>query len=85
MTETLSVRIDSATKNRLDVLAKQTKRSKSFLAAEAITAYVDLEEWQIGEIQAGIADANAGRLVSHEKMKNWLESWGTPEETKAPQ
>ena len=85
MTETLSVRIDSATKNRLDVLAKQTKRSKSFLAAEAITAYVDLEEWQIGEIQAGIADANAGRLVSHEKMKNWLESWGTPEEIKAPQ
>ena len=85
MTETLSVRIDSDTKNRLDVLAKQTKRSKSFLAAEAITAYVDLEEWQLGEIQAGIAELDAGHEVSHEKVKKWLESRGTPNETEAPE
>ena len=85
MTETLSVRIDSETKKRLDVLAKQTNRSKSFLAAEAIAAYVELEEWQLGEILAGIADADAGRLISHEKVKKWLESWGTPNETEPPQ
>jgi len=35
MTETLSIRIDSATKQRLDTLSKRSKRSKSFLAAEA--------------------------------------------------
>jgi hypothetical protein len=31
-------------------------RSKSFLAAEAIAAYVDSEEWQLGEEQAGMAE-----------------------------
>ena len=54
MTETLSIRLDSATKQRLDALAKRSQRSKSFLAAEAIAAYVEQEEWQLGEIHAAI-------------------------------
>ncbi len=84
MTETLSIRIDSETKQKLDALSKQSKRSKSFLAAEAIAAYVELEEWQLGEIQAGISDLDEGREVSHERVSKWLASWGTPGETKPP-
>ena len=84
MTETLSIRIDSETKKRLDALSKRSKRSKSFLAAEAIAAYVDAEEWQLGEIHAGIAELESGQDVSHEKVSKWLKSWGKPGETKAP-
>jgi predicted transcriptional regulator len=36
MSTTLSVRIDVDTKKRLEALAKRARRSKSFLAAEAI-------------------------------------------------
>ena len=84
MTETLSIRIDSKTKKRLDALSKLSKRSKSFLAAEAIAAYVESEEWQLGKIRAGIADLDSGEEVSHEKVSKWLNSWGKPAETKAP-
>jgi RHH-type rel operon transcriptional repressor/antitoxin RelB len=84
MTETLSIRIDSETKRRLDALSKRSKRSKSFLAAEAIAAYVEAEEWQLGEIQAGIEDLDSGREVSHERVSNWLKSWGKRGEAKAP-
>ena len=84
MTETLSIRIDTETKKRLDALSKRSKRSKSFLAAEAIVAYVESEEWQLGEIQAGIAELDSGREVSHEKVSKWLKSWGKPGETKPP-
>jgi predicted transcriptional regulator len=84
MTETLSIRIDAVTKKRLDALSKRSRRSKSFLAAEAITAYVDSEEWQIGEIQAGIAELDAGKGVKHEKVSDWLKSWGKTGEKKAP-
>ncbi|MGH9664799.1 MAG: CopG family ribbon-helix-helix protein [Bryobacteraceae bacterium] len=84
MTETLSIRIDAATKKRLDALSKRSKRSKSFLAAEAITAYVDSEEWQIGEIQAAISELDAGKGVSHEKVSGWLKTWGKTGEKKAP-
>ncbi len=84
MTETLSIRLDSDTKKRLDELSKRSRRSKSFLAAEAITAFVDSEEWQLGEIHKGIEDLDAGQTVSHEKVTTWLRSWGKASERKAP-
>jgi predicted transcriptional regulator len=84
MTETLSVRIDKDTKKRLDTLAKRSRRSKSFLAAEAIAAYVESEEWQLGELQAGIAELDAVKGVSHERVSKWLKSWGKAGETKSP-
>jgi RHH-type transcriptional regulator, rel operon repressor / antitoxin RelB len=45
-------------------LARRTKRSKSFLAAEAIAAYVELNEWQIAEIMDGLAELDSGEALS---------------------
>jgi RHH-type rel operon transcriptional repressor/antitoxin RelB len=84
MRETLSIRIDVETKKRLDVLSKRSKRSKSFLAAKAIAAYVESEEWQLGEIHAGIGELDSGQEISHEKVSKWLNSWGKTGEIKAP-
>jgi RHH-type rel operon transcriptional repressor/antitoxin RelB len=84
MTETLSIRLDAGTKKRLDALSKRSRRSKSFLAAEAITAYVESEEWQIGEIQAAMAELDEDKSVSHDKVSDWLNSWGKRSEKKAP-
>ena len=64
MTTILSVRIDSDTKDQLEALAKRARRSKSFLAAEAIAAYVEAEKWQLDEIQAGLQDRKSTRLNS---------------------
>jgi RHH-type transcriptional regulator, rel operon repressor / antitoxin RelB len=84
MTETLSIRLDAGIKHGLGLLAKRSRRSKSFLAAEAIAAYVEAEEWQLREIQTGLEVLNAGQGVSHEKISKWLRSWGKKGETKAP-
>jgi predicted transcriptional regulator len=45
MSTTMTVRLEDDIKDRLDVLAEATQRSKSFLAAEAIRAYVENNEW----------------------------------------
>jgi predicted transcriptional regulator len=42
---TVIVRIDPMIKKRLEKLAKSTSRSRSFLAAEAINEYLELNEW----------------------------------------
>ena len=84
MTTTVSVRLDVDTKQRLEALAKSMKRSKSFLAAEAIAAYVETEAWQLGEIREGIKDLDEGRVEDHAKVSRWLSSWGKPGETRAP-
>lgn len=75
MTKTLSIRIDAKIKKQLDELARRSKRSKSFLAAEAISEYVEAEGWQLGEVEAGLKDLDDGRAVSHEKVSKWLRSW----------
>lgn len=82
MGTTLSVRIDLATKKRLEALAKSSRRTKSFLAAEAIAAYVDAESWQVEEIHAGLKELEEGRSVTHDKVSRWLRSWGKKGEHK---
>ena len=84
MTETLSLRIDSEAKKRLDALSKRLRSSKSLLAAEAIAAYVESEEWQLEQLHLGISELDSNQGVSHEKVSKWLRSWGAPGETKAP-
>ena len=76
MTTTISVRIDSDTKDQLEALAKRSRRSKSFLAPEAIAAYVVEETWQLDEIQAGLQEVDSGRAVTHGDVSKWLRSWG---------
>ena len=81
---TLSVRINARTKKQLEALAGRARRSKSFLAAEAITAFVAAETWQLNETEAGLAELDAGRGVPHKQVASWLRSWGGKRERKAP-
>ena len=54
------------------------------LKTEVILRHMESEEWQLGEIQAGIAGLQSGREIGHEKVSKWLSSWGKPWESKAP-
>ena len=81
---TLSVRIDVDTQKRLEALAKRSRRSKSFLAAEAIAAFVEAESWQLDEIQTALKELDEGRSVPHKDVANWLRTWGRKRERKAP-
>jgi predicted transcriptional regulator len=64
-TATMTIRVSSETKRKLERLAADTRRSKSFLAAEAVSAYVERELAIIDGIRRGLADVDAGRVVSH--------------------
>ena|SRR5260221_14520255 len=66
MKTTLSVCIDTETSKQLDALAKRSRRSRSFLAAEAIAAFVEAQSWRLDEIQAGLKELDAGRGVAHQ-------------------
>ncbi len=83
-TSVLTIRIDEDTKKRLSRLAQATKRTKSFIAAEAIQTFLDTNEWQIQSIHKGIQDAEEGRLVEHEHVASWVESWDSDNELERP-
>ncbi len=81
---TVTVRVDTALKRRLDKLARSTARSSSFLAAQAIEEYLDVNEWQIAGIKKALASVDRGDVIPHEDVKRWVESWGTAQELPRP-
>lgn len=69
----MTIRLDSKLKLRLEKLAGLTHRSKSFLAAEAISKYLEIQEWQMNEIKKGLAEADAGELIDHSRIVKYWE------------
>jgi predicted transcriptional regulator len=72
---TISIRLESTVKMRLERLADSTRRSKSFLAAEAVRAFVELNEWQIQEIHAALREADAGDFAKPAEVRKILRKW----------
>lgn len=63
----MTIRVSPEVKQKLDRIATDTRRSKSFLAGEAVAAYVERELEIIEGIKRGMADAAAGRVVPHDE------------------
>ena len=87
MRETMTIRVDADTKQRLERLAAATTRTRSLLSAEAIRTYQDMNEWQIQEIQAAVQEADAAapdNFIPYQKVQTWLHRWGTKGERKTP-
>ena len=65
---TLTVRLPSRTKEQLAELASRTRRTRSFLAAEAVGEYVARELAIVEAIEQGGADIRAGRVTPHDEI-----------------
>ena len=84
----LGVRLEPELEQRLTVLAKKTKRSKSYLAKEALRDYIDRLEYQEQRRQETLdrweTYEQTGNTVNHNMMTGWLESWGDDKEKPCP-
>lgn len=69
---TVTIRLEPELKSRLDKLSAATHRSKSFLAAEAVREFVELNEWQIEEIKVAVKEADAGDFSSEQEVQTVL-------------
>jgi RHH-type rel operon transcriptional repressor/antitoxin RelB len=81
---TFTVRVESEVKKRLEKLAKSTGRSRSFLAAEALNEYLDVNEWQVAGVKRAMASLDRGDGVPHQDVKDWVNSWGRKRERPVP-
>jgi len=70
-----TLRLEPELRRQLDRLAKAQRRSRSFIAAEAIRAYVAVNEWQIEEIQKGLEEADREDFASHEQVRRVMSKW----------
>ncbi len=81
---TITIRVAKTMKDRLENLARETKRSRSSLAAQGIGAFVELEEQQIEGVKRALASIDRGLGVAHDDVEAWVASWDTDDELSTP-
>jgi len=84
----LGVRLGEQLESRLSALAKKTQRSKSYLAKQALTRYIEEEERKQYENDLTLARweeyQETGEVLTNASMEKWLNSWGTDQEKPCP-
>ncbi|MBY0447035.1 MAG: hypothetical protein K2Q15_17715 [Burkholderiales bacterium] len=71
----MSMRLPDELSQQLEALAVSTGRSKSYLAGQAIRAFVEQEAWQIKEIKAALQEADAGDFASDDEVAELSAKW----------
>lgn len=75
MSATLSIRLPDEVKEQIDTLAKISHRRKSDMLLGWINEKLDLERWQLEEINKGIEEADAGLFASEEDRQALRQKW----------
>jgi predicted transcriptional regulator len=73
--QTVSFRLTSDKVSALDELANSLDRDRTYLLAEAVQAYLDTQQWHLEQIRAGIAEADAGKVIEHRRVKSMASRW----------
>jgi predicted transcriptional regulator len=63
-----NLRISTAAARRIARLAHRRKRTPQRVLDTALKAGLDYEEWFQAEVGKGLADLDAGRLLSHQRV-----------------
>jgi len=66
--ENVTFRLDQEKRDALDAIAAGMDRDRSYVLNEAIDVYLEMQKWQLQEIQKGIAEADAGDFASEEEV-----------------
>ncbi len=73
--QTISFRIEPDKLDALDSLADMLDRDRTYLLNEAVTAFLEVQQWQIEQIKKGLEQADAGELTPHKKVKEMAARW----------
>lgn len=73
-----TVRVPDDIAEKLERIARKIDRSRSYTAAEAIEEYVERQEWQLAEVEAGLADAEAGDFASPQELAGVIARYVKP-------
>ena len=75
---TLAVELEPTVLSRLTERAAGRKQDAATLAADVITEWVAIDDWQRAEIEAGLLEADAGDFAPDEDVRAVMERWRRP-------
>lgn len=63
-----TVTLPQSVVKRLEKLYSTSRHTPQSIITQAIEDKLDYEEWKLEQIDAGLADIKAGRVISHDEM-----------------
>ena len=84
MTKTLTIRLSSEALEDLEQLARSTRRSKAFLAGQAVSDFLANQKWQVEALEEAREQIARGEIVAADDVKAWLQTWGTDGKSSFP-
>ncbi len=74
--KTTTVRIDENILERLDNLAENLSRPRSWVINQAIERFIEYEEWFVREVKAGLQEVEQGKVATDTEVKDAFGKWG---------
>jgi RHH-type transcriptional regulator, rel operon repressor / antitoxin RelB len=68
----LNVRLPLDLAGQLDALTKATGKTKSFLTIEALREYLEVQAWQVQDIQDALVEADQGKFASEKEVTQFF-------------
>jgi predicted transcriptional regulator len=67
-----TITLPASTIKRLEKLSADTRRAPKSIVKQVVKEKLEYEEWVLQQIEAGLDDVQARRVVSHEELLNRL-------------
>jgi len=80
----IEIKLAAEFRAKLDSLADQKATEPAALAQMVLERYLDVFDGHLSAIAEGIDDGDAGRVVDHDQVVAWIESWDSEQELERP-
>jgi predicted transcriptional regulator len=75
--QTITFRADPKKVKALDRLARALDRDRSYILNEAVEQYLSIHQYHLEQIENGLQEARAGKLVDYDRVKaDWIKRLG---------
>ena len=71
-----TVRLDEAILGRVDHLAGELSRSRSWVIKQAIERFLEYEEWFVKEVKDGLKEVERGETATDDEVARRFQKWG---------
>ncbi len=71
-----TIRLDEGMIGRVDHLAGELSRSRSWVIKQAIERFLEYEEWFVHEVKDGLKEVERGEIATDDEVADRFQKWG---------
>ncbi len=83
-TKVLTAHVPLQMAEKVDQMASRLERSRGWIMKQALSAWIDQEEERSRLTREALSDVDAGRVIDHQAVQAWADSFDTDKPLDVP-